>query len=221
MFPKILLCKIGSYLPIADICRFLCVCKGLDCELFWMFVFQNNIIPNFPIIEGKRKKNYKKKIRDWFKIENFLNKGPYRQFNIGRKYFYIPNFIKIKTENFSLNYLTSNGNDFISIGTDINKIKYLNLNGTECLTNSRSCKINQIKNIIAPNLKFLLLSDCSISVFEDNYFPNLEKLNLSHNLLTKINLSGFPLLNKLDIRNNKIEIIDLSNLKHLDKNYCR
>ena len=206
MFPKILLCKIGSYLPIADICRFLCVCKGLDCELFWMFVFQNNIIPNFPLLTVKRVKNYKKKIHEWFIVKIF-------------EIDYLLFGICTKDRHLNLNYINNCSVKYLAIDQSLNKINYLNLKNAECIYTPFTVKINQIKNVFAPNLTEISLNDCGITVFEKNYLPNLITLCLGFNFLKKIDLSGFPLLEELDLRGNPLENLDLSPLKIIEKKY--
>lgn len=182
MFPLNLLCKIGSYLHISHVLKFLLVSKKINCELFWRLYYKNNYHrSSIKVTNVSCTEEYymaKKLISFLYCLngQEFL----FGKFNLLSSGVYEPSYLPLNFKNIRL--------ELISI---------LEIKG-----------LNSFCGNYFPNLKKLSINE-KLKSFEDNYAPKLTSLNIRKNLLQKIDLSSYPELTYLDISNNSILHLDL------------
>lgn len=201
-----LLCKIGSYLPVNDICNYLLVKKGIDSPLFWRLVIAEQI----PLAVVK--KDYK----TFFESYVTLKKNIKGSEHIWLTYYY--NKSKnwgercLKYTSRNVKYFCNITSDFcycLRMNLDLKKVENICFPYLESLTLDRGC-IKKITNLNLPSLTNLNVKNNEISVFENNNLPLLKYLNIKENLLKEIDLKPYPLLIDLTLSFNYLEILDIS-----------
>lgn len=201
-----LLCKIGSYLPVNDICNYLLVKKGIDSPLFWRLVITEQI-PRAMV-----KKNYKTFFESYITLKRNIT---------GSEHIWLTFYYK-KSKNWSETYLkytsqnvkyfcniTSNFCYGLRINLNLKKVENICFPYLESLTLD-SGSIKKITNLNLPSLTNLNVKNNEISVFENNNLPRLKYLNIKKNFLKVINLKPYPLLIQLTLSFNFLEKLDIS-----------